>query len=392
MQRLADIYLKKNEERRIEAGHLWVFSNEVLKTDGEAVNGDLCQVYSSSGKFLGTGVWNRNSLICVRILSREKIEDIREFLRERILSAAGLRSRIYTGRSAYRLLFGESDGLPGLVADRYNDSYILQIHSAGMEALKDVITGVLRDELQAKHILTRHDMYFRKLEGLSEEDEILLGTPEKEVITIEGVKYQIDFRDSQKTGFFLDQAANRIYASRFTGGGSVLDLFCNSGGFGLHALKAGAREAVFSDISETALAAVRRNYELNGFSAGAEYIPGDAFIVLKELHQNGRGFDLVVTDPPAFVKSRKRIQEGVKGYLTINALALKLVKKGGFYATASCSHHITREVFLETIHKAALKAGRELKLLHFAGAGEDHPVLPAMPETEYLKFGVFAVL
>lgn len=388
---MADIYLKKNEDRRIEAGHLWVFSNEVLKTEGEPANGDLCSLFTSTGKFLGTGLWNKNSLICLRLLSREKIEDEAGYIKEKILSADNLRRTLTGGRNSYRLAFGESDHLPGLVIDRYNDTYVMQIHSAGMERMKNIIADVLKNNLAAKNILTRNDMYFRGLEGLSAEDEVLLGAPGKEIIEIGGVKYQIDFSESQKTGFFLDQTTNRIYTSRFAKDAAVLDVFCNSGGFGLHALSQGASEVLFTDISEQALSSVMANYELNRFTGKAEYIQGDAFTVLKELHQQKKTFDLVITDPPAFVKSRKRIQEGIKGYINVNSLALNLVKKGGYFATASCSHHISREMFLEAIHKAALKAGRELRLLSIAGAGEDHPVLLAMPETEYLKFAFFAV-
>lgn len=388
---MADIYLKKNEDRRIEAGHLWVFSNEVLKIEGDAVNGEICSLFTSTGKLLGTGFWNKNSLICLRLLSREKIDSAEKFIKERILAADLLRRNIYSERTAYRLVFGESDRLPGLVIDRFNDTYILQIHSAGMEGMKQIITEVLKNDFSARHILTRHDKYFRNLEGIAEVDEILLGSPEKEIIEIGRVKYQIDFSESQKTGFFFDQAANRIYSSRFVKNGSVLDVFCNTGGFGLHAVSQGAAEVLFTDISEPALTSVKANYELNKFTGKAEFLLGDAFNVLKELHLQKRTFDLVIADPPAFVKSRKRIQEGIKGYINVNSLALNLVKSGGYYATASCSHHISRDMFLEAIHKAALKAGRELRLLHLGGAAEDHPVLLAMPETEYLKFAFFAV-
>ncbi|GMU86189.1 MAG: SAM-dependent methyltransferase [Ignavibacteriales bacterium] len=388
---MADIYLKKKEERRIEGGHHWVFSNEVMQIEGEPANGELCSLFTSTGKFLGAGFWNKNSLICLRLLAREKTDNAEALIKERIISAEKLRNKIMSGRTAYRLVFGESDGLPGLVIDRYNDTYILQIHSAGMERMKQVISDTLLSSLSAKNVLTRNDMYFRGLEGLAQEDEVLAGHQTKETISIEGVKYHVDFSEAQKTGLFLDQAANRIYISRFTKNAAVLDVFCNSGGFGLHALTGGASEVVFTDISEQALHSVRQNCELNNFTGNTDFVKGDAFTVLKELHQQGKTFDIVIADPPAFVKSWKKLQEGIKGYISINAHALKLVRQGGFYATASCSHHISREMFLEAILKAAQKEGKDLRLLHFSGAGEDHPVLPAMPETEYLKFAFFAV-
>src|SRR3989339_521429 len=384
------IYLKRNEERRILSGHLWVFSNEVDKIEGDTENGELVEVLDYRNKSLGSGFYNKNSLISVRLLSRSNIIDLYSLMKDRILTAYNLRKTVYTERESYRLVFSESDFLPGLIIDKYNNTFVLQVYSFGMQKNIESIIEVLKKEFGAENIFSKNESYFRKLEGLPEEDEIYFGKISEEIIDDDALKYKIDFT-GQKTGFYFDQSDNRFSIERFSKKKSVLDAFCNSGGFGLHACLAGASSVSFVDSSAKAIEDAESNFKLNNFKTEGKFIVSDVFDFLNKCIEENKKFDIVIIDPPAFAKSKKSLSAAIKGYEKLNRLALQIIEAGGFLATSSCSHHLSQDNFMEIIKKAAIKVGTRIQLIEYDGASLDHPVLPAMPETSYLKFAVFKV-
>ncbi len=299
------IYLKKNEERRIKTGHLWVFSNEILETEGESENGDLVELYDSKKNFLGSGFYNKNSLIAVRILSREKIDNLKELISKRLTNAFTLRRKLYPGRESFRFVFSESDFLPGLIIDKYNNTFVLQVYSFGMEKNIDLIIEILKDSFDAENIFTKNEEYFRKLEGLPIEDKIYLGDKKSEIINDGLVKFKIDFEKGHKTGFYFDQSDNRYFIEKLVNGKNVLDTFCNSGGFGLHSAKAGASSVTFVESSSTEIENAKHNWKLNELSFDSEFIVSDVFDYFQSCINEKRYFDVVMVDPPAFAKNRK---------------------------------------------------------------------------------------
>ncbi len=386
------IFLKKNEERRIVNGHLWVFSNEIFKIEEELETGDIVEVYDAKNNLLGSGFFNKNSLIAIRLLSRGIIGDLEMFLRSKIKSAYDLRKTFYLNRDSFRMVFSESDFLPGLIIDKYNKTFVLQIYSAGMEKNLELITKILKEDFAAENILTKHEPYFRKLEGLSEENSILFGKAENQIISDGSLQYEIDFSQGQKTGFYFDQSDNRFFIEKITSGKTVLDAFCNSGGFGLHALQAGANEVTFVDSSAGEIEKVKRNYNLNNLNGKIEYVTFDVFDFLEKEVTNKKRFDVVCVDPPAFAKNKKTLKTAEKGYEKLNRLALQLIDDGGYLVTSSCSFHLKKSDFISVITRAALKANKTIQLIHFSEASLDHPKLPSMEETSYLKFAVFRVI
>lgn len=383
------VYLKKNEERRLKTGHLWVFSNEILETEGDPVNGSTIDIFDSRNNFLGAGFYNRNSLIAVRILSYEKINDLRELFQKRLSKSFSLRKSIYPERNSFRMIFSESDFLPGLIIDKYNNTYVMQVYSAGMEKNIGLITDILKDDYGAENIFTRNEEYFRKLEGLRFEDKIYFGEMRKEVINDGSVKFEIDFEKGHKTGFYFDQSDNRFFIERFVRNRTVLDGFCNSGGFGLHAAMAGASLVTFIDSSTGEIKNAENNFTINSLQTRAEFIVSDVFDYLEACINENKYFDIVMIDPPAFARNRKSVPAAKKGYEKLNRLALKVLNKNGILITSSCSHHISENDFLQIITHAAAKSGRHVQQIYFNGASLDHPRLPAMAETAYLKFGIF---
>ncbi len=384
------ILLRKNEEKRILSGHLWVFSNEIQETQGSPSAGDIVQVVSAGGKSLGFGMYSPHSLICCRLLASLPLEIDRNFFSERLAAALQLRRILFPGSSTYRLVHGESDFLPGLIVDRYDDYFVIQALSAGIDPRLEMICDVLEDLLHPVGILARNESPLRTLEGLPLGTTVRRGTIDDTIVEEHGIRYNVNLIDSQKTGLFLDQRMNRLHVREFANGARVLDCFCNAGGFGLNAARGGAASVIGIDISETVIRQARSNAQLNGFDAHFEQ--GDVFERLAELGQAGSVFDLVILDPPSFTKSRKNVYAAKKGYRELNMRAMKVLERGGILVTASCSHHILPEVFLEIVMSSALKAGRTLQMLDWRGASPDHPVLPSMPETRYLKCGVFRVL
>jgi 23S rRNA (cytosine1962-C5)-methyltransferase len=388
---LAKVVLRKNEDRRIKQGHLWIFSNEIEKTEGGISNGDLVSVYDSKNNFVGNGFYNGNSLIAVRMLSNEEPVDLENLFRHRLRTAFEFRKKVYPQRESFRMVFSESDFLPGLIIDKYNDSFVLQVYSAGMEKNIELITKILREDFSAKNIFTKGEEYFRKLESLPGENKIYLGEINEEIISDGTVKYKINFATGHKTGFYFDQCDNREFFGKFCADKSVLDCFCNSGGFGLHAAYNKAKEIVFVDSSAEEIKNAQENFSLNGFSCKSDFIQSDVFDYLEKCKSEKKTFDVINLDPPAFAKNKKTLATAIKGYEKLNRFAMELLNEGGLLFTSSCSHHLKEEMFLDAINTAALKAGKKIQLFYFNNASLDHPSLPAMDETVYLKFAALRV-
>ncbi len=389
---MPSIFLKKNEDRRIRKGHLWVFSNEVAKIDGELQTGEVAELYDHNKDYLGSGFYNKNSLISLRLLGSTYQGDIPAYIKHSLRQAYSLRKQLYPHRDSFRLCFSESDLLPGLIIDKYNNTFVLQVYCFGMYVNLEHVISFLKDELGAENIFTRNDHYFRKLEGLPEEDNLYHGEAVNELIDDSKIKFNINFSSSQKTGFYFDQCDNREFIEKISRGKTVLDAFCNSGGFGIHASFGGAGFVTFVDSSETEITNAENNFALNNCTAENDFIVMDVFDYFGKCIDAGRKFDIVMIDPPAFAKSRKSIPAALKGYAKLNKMALSCVGKDGYLVTSSCSHHITQTDFLESVVTGASKAGKNLQLVHYNSASLDHPSLPAMDETTYLKFAVFKVI
>lgn len=386
------ITLKKNEDHRITEGHLWAFSNEIASVDGVPESGDIVQLRNHVGKFLGLGIYNPHSLIAVRLLTRIEEEIDFDFFRKRIGTALSLRRKLYPSSETFRLVHGEADLLPGLVIDKYNDYLSVQTFSAGMDRRLTLICDVLESILKPAGIIERNDAPIRALEGLPQREGVIRGQIESTVIAEHEIKYAVDIVGGQKTGFFLDQRENRKAIRRYAKGARVLDCFCNEGGFALNAAYAEAERVVGVDISAESIARATENARMNRMEATTSFIAADAFEYLKKSASSKEAFDLVNLDPPSFAKNKKSIVAAKYGYREIHQSAIALLPPGGILATSCCSHHITEETFLEVIDKSARSVGRSLMLLEWRGPAPDHPVLPAMPETRYLKFGIFQLL
>lgn len=389
-----DIRLKPKEQRRLLKGHLWVFSNELQTVPHDIAAGETVRLLTHDGKPLGTGFYNPHSLIAFRMLSRQGELPDRAFFKKKITEALRLREAIYRldDTNAWRLVHGESDGLPGLIIDRFNRVVVLQAFSAGMDCHLPLVSEVIDELLQPEAIVVRNESQLRELEGLPLYKDIVKGerANTRQIIHDAGISFDVDLYEGQKTGFFLDQRENRRFIRSFSENADVLDVFTNDGGFALNALHGGAHSAILLDISEETLKRAEKNALLNGFD-NFSLIAGDAFTLLNTMTEAKEQFDIVVLDPPSFTKSRKNLPAALKAYKRLNKLGLQLVKPGGFLATASCSHHVSEEDFLNAIHQAALSAGRQLRMIHKNSQPPDHPVLLSMPETGYLKFACFYV-
>ncbi len=368
-----------------------MFSNEIASVDGSPEAGEIVTLENHTGKLLGIGFFNPRSLIAVRLLTQKDEPTDEQFFQRRIEAAYTLRKKLYPDSGTFRLIHGESDFLPGLIVDKYEDLLALQILSAGMERRLPLIADILQELLQPRGMIERNDIPVRTLEGLEMRKGLLRGSCGPLIMTEGNLSFAIDLLEGQKTGFFLDQRENRQAIRRYAHGGSVLDCFCNDGGFALNAAKGGAKSALGIDSSETAIARASENASRNNLSGQVSFLCSDAFEYLRKAADEEKDFDLIILDPPSFAKSKKSVQKAVRAYREINSLAMKMLKKGGILATASCSHHIFPEKFLETVQRSARESGRTLRLLEWRGASPDHPLLPSMPETLYLKFGIFGV-
>lgn len=390
---LPPLILRKNEDRRLRAGHLWVFSNEVDTVRTPLKNfapGDAVEIQSHSGRFIGNGYVNPNSLICARILSRDAAHaPDRSLLVHRLNIALSLRKRLYA-KPFYRLVFGESDGLPGLVVDRYGEVVVVQIATAGMERLKDDITAALEKVIKPAGILWRNDVGMRELEGLPSYVDYTGTVPDSVMLEEHGQRFEVPLAGGQKTGWFYDQYDNRGRMLRYLPGKRVLDVFSYVGAWGVTAAARGASEVHCVDSSATALACVARNAELN--DVGITSHQGDAFDVLRELHTAGEKFDIVILDPPAFVKRKKDMAAGRDAYRRINQLGMQLLNRDGLLFSCSCSHHMSAQDLLATIQTGARHLERDAQMLEQGGQAADHPVHPAIPETAYLKAFTVRVL
>ncbi len=385
------IILRKNEEHRIVGGHPWVFSNEIRETRGSPSNGDVVELLTAGGLTLGIGLYNPHSLIAFRLLSQGIEEITAEFFRLRLEQALKLRKMLYPDSTVYRLVHGEGDYLPGLIIDRFNEYLVVQTLSYGMDLRLPQICDALESLLAPRGIIERNEAPLRTLEQLPQKKGTLRGEAGPTVISLNGLHFAVDVLEGQKTGFFLDQRENRAAIARFSKDAAVLDCFCNDGGFSLTAAKAGANMVTGLDSSAEAIRNASENARTNGLSA-VQFEQADIFEALPSLAEKGASFDLVVLDPPSFTRSRKNVQTAKKGYKELHAGAFRLLKKGGILATASCSHHIEPEVFLSLVDETARKAGHHIQLLEWRGAAPDHPTLPSVPETRYLKFGIFRFL
>ncbi|MEK7670675.1 MAG: class I SAM-dependent rRNA methyltransferase [Bacteroidota bacterium] len=385
------LFLKNKEEGRILAGHPWVFSNEVREVKGSPNIGDVVELVAASGKSLGVGFYNPHSLISFRLLSTEVEEIDTEFFQKRILQALELRRKLYPANETFRLVYGESDFLPGLIVDKFNDYLSVQTFSYGMDARLQTVCDILESLLHPKGIVERNESPLRELERLPQKKGVLSGSIDTTIIEDGDVKFAVDVFEGQKTGFFLDQRENRYTIRRFSPNADVLDCFSNEGAFALHAAKAGANSVLGIDVSAEAVRRASENARLNKL-VNVNFEQADVFDKVKQLASNGKKFDVIVLDPPSFTKSKKNVLPAKQGYKELHASAFRALKKNGILLTASCSHHIESEVFLDIVDSTARKLGRTIQLLDWRGAGPDHPVLPAMPETRYLKFAVVRVL
>lgn len=391
------VTLKKGEGRSLKAGGLWVYDNEIASVLGGGENGALAAVKDFDGYPMGIGVYNANSTIRVRMLTRRKDTEVNEdFLRERVRAAWEYRKKT-VDTSSCRIIFGEADWIPGIVVDKFSDILVIQSLSLGMDRFKDVILGALREFLAAdgmpvRGVYERSDAKVRELEGM-ERYKGFLGDEFDPIVEIteNGVRYEVNVADGQKTGFFLDQKYNRLAIQKLCKGASVLDCFTHTGSFALNAGIAGASDVLGVDASELAVRQAERNAELNGLSETVHFTAADVFDLLPKLEAEGRRFDVVILDPPAFTKSRTATKQAIKGYREINMRGLKLVKDGGYLATCSCSHFMTPELFTTTIAQAATSVHRRLRQVEYRTQAPDHPILWSADESYYLKFYIFQV-
>ncbi len=382
-----ELRLKPREDRRLSAGHLWVFSNEVDTARTPLTNfrpGALCRVVSDRDKFLGYAYVNPASLISARILGRDpEHPPTKSLLVHRLQVASSLRRALYE-RPFYRLVYGESDGLPGLVLDRFGDVVVGQIATAGMEALKAEIQEAVEKVVAPRAMLWKNDSGSRDLEGLPHYVETAFGdVPESVDVEEGGVNFRVALGAGQKTGWFFDQAANRLALRKYVGGARVLDVFSYLGAWGLGALRAGATEVTCVDSSPAALDALQASAAANGLKPAV--LRGDAFDVMESLLAEKRRFDVVVIDPPAFIKRKKDIPKGEAAYKRLNQLALQLLERDGILVSCSCSYHMGADSLVEAIQRAARHVGRFVQIVEIGGQAPDHPIHPAIPETRYLK-------
>ncbi len=449
---MAKVFLHKHRKKRLEAGHPWIFQSEVLEIQGEYAPGDIVEVVNHQGHFLAKGSINPNSQIIVRVMTYNPDEEIDlSFFVRRFREAGAFRQRFVDNPLACRLIYGEADFLPGLIVDRYNDVLVAQILSLGMERRREWIKQALVEVFQPRGIYLRNDVPVRELEGLEQTKEVLYGECPREVVIEEnGLKYLVDIVEGQKTGFFYDQRENRaaiaplmtgwgerhgitlqpigsdgeplrdksgklrpgveplldeqgepvvkpvdrrgkVVKNPYWNGAEVLECFTHTGSFTLNACKHGAKKVTALDISEHAIETAKRNITMNGYLHRVEFVVANAFDYLRESVDAGRSWDVVILDPPAFAKSRAALKGAVRGYKDINLHGMKLVRPGGYLVTASCSYHMSPELFLDTIQEAAFDAKKILRLVEWRGAGKDHPQISGADEGHYLKFGIFEV-
>lgn len=395
----------RKAEQSVEGGHPWIYDTEVLSVSGDFENGDIVDAVTEKGKYLGSGFLSLNSKIRIRLISRNANDSFGpEFWKRRIKYAWDYRKTVMgDDTGCCRVIFGEADQFPGLTVDKFSDVLVTQTLSIGMEKLKGVIFPLLyevltEDGVAVSGIYERNDVKIRELEGMEENrgwfdiPGVVHPYSTETVITENGIKYNVDFENGQKTGFFLDQKYNRLAVSRIAKGKTVLDCFTHTGSFALNAAMGGAKKVVAADISESAIDMAKRNAEANGLSGVMDFRVADVFDLLPALEGSGEKFDFIILDPPAFTKSRKTVDSASRGYKEINLRAMKLLPRGGYFATCSCSHFMPDELFVKMLHSAARDAGISLRQIEARQQSPDHPILWNVPETDYLKFYIFQVV
>ncbi len=386
------VILKKQITSRVAGGHPWVYANEVATIQGDPEPGRTVEVFQAGGQFVGRGFINPKSQILVRILTRDRGEALdKDFLEKRILQAWAYRGKLGLTENC-RLVFGEADGLPGLILDKFNDSFVLQALALGMDLRKAEVCSIIRKHFAPGGIYERNDVPVRQLEGLPQVKGFLGDPFETRVVILEhGLRFIVDLDQGQKTGYFLDQHCNRAHLEHIAMGAEVLDAFCYTGSFSCHAARYGANSVLGLDISEQATALAAENAALNGLQDRCKFQTANVFDLLKSWGKEGRKFDMVILDPPAFAKSRENIARAVTGYKEINLRAMKLLRPGGFLVTASCTGLISPELFLQTVSQAARDARRQLRQVVFSQQAPDHPMVWGMENTAYLKFLIVEV-
>jgi len=390
---MAKVYLKKKISRRIEDGHPWVFANEVNNIEGQVDGGEVVDVFTHDKKFIGRGYINPKSQIIVRLLTRDRNEQVNdEFFYNRLLKAWQYKSKLGY-RENCRLVFGEADFLPALIIDKFNDYFVLQTLALGIDVWKPAIIKALEKIFSPKGIYERNDVPVRELEGLPQQKGFLSAPFDTAVLINEnGLKFIVDIENGQKTGYFLDQQDNRRAIERIVKDADVLGAFTYTGTFEIHAAHYGAKSVYGIDISANAVEQANHNAALNGLQNSCRFDALNAFDVLKQWGKEGKQWDVVMLDPPAFAKSRENIEKAVSGYKEINLRGMKLIKPGGFLVTSSCTNLVQPELFLEIINTAAKDAKRKLRQVIYQAQSADHPIIWGMENTHYLKFLIVQVL
>jgi len=386
------VYLNRKITPRVANGHPWIFNNEVDKVDGEVLGGETVEVYSHDKKFIGKGYINPKSQILVRLLTRNKADEINEqYFYTEIKKCWDYRKQLgYTENC--RLVFGEADSMPQLIIDKFNDYFVLQTLSLGMDNWKPAIVDALNKIFKPKGIYERNDVPVRELEGLAQQKGFLSAPFDTKIIIKEnGFQFHVDIENGQKTGYFLDQQDNRKAIQHIVKGADVLGAFTYTGTFEIHAAMYGAKSVLGIDISENAVAQANKNAKLNNVQDSCRFETANAFDVLKQWSNEGRQYDVVMLDPPAFTKNRETIQKAIAGYKEINLRGMKLVRPGGFLVTSSCTNLVNEEMFLHTIDIAAKDAKRKLRQVLFQRQSGDHPIIRGMDNTHYLKFLIVQV-
>lgn len=385
---MTKITLRKTRETRVRSGHPWLYASEIERVEGESAAG-VAEVYSAKGTFLARALYNPASQIALRILTTHDEPIDADFFARRVRTAWEYRQRFCDVNSC-RAIYAEADFLPGLVVDKFGGVLVVQVLSLGMELWKRELTDILVEVIRPEGIYERNDVPVRRLEGMQETTGLLYGdVPDRVPMVENGIVYAVDVKHGQKTGFFLDQKENRAAIAPLCPGARVIDMFCHNGSFALNAAKYGAREVTGVDISEEALAVARDNARANGLDANFE--ANNCFDLLRALSDQGEKYDLVILDPPAFTKTRQMTERALRGYKEINLRGMKLVPDGGFLVSCSCSQHVDDAAFTAMLNEAARDAKKKLRMVEFRTQAKDHPILPASPETKYLKCAILQV-
>ena len=386
------VFLRKNISKRIADGHPWIFSNEIDKVDGQVLGGEIVNVFAHDNKFIGKGYINPKSQIMVRLLTRNKNDEINEdFFYNRISQCWEYRRKIGYVENC-RLVFGEADSLPQLIIDKFNDYFVIQTLALGIDVWKPAIINVLNKIFNPKGIYERNDVPVREVEGMIQQKGFLSQPFDTKIMINEnGLKFIVDIENGQKTGYFLDQKDNRQAIQHIVKGADVLGVFTYTGAFEVHAAHYEARSVLGLDISENAVEQANKNAALNGLEDICKFQVANAFDVLKQWSKEEKKYDVVMLDPPAFTKSRETVQKAIAGYKEINLRGMKLLKPGGFLVTSSCTSLVNTEMFLETIDMAAMDVRRKLRQVCFQTQAPDHPIIRRVENTQYLKFLIVEV-